>query len=111
MRVTIRVRPSSWHEDHHVTLRSAPGRVLVTLGPLAAIAARRGVSAPTVAKQVASMFERLGVGSRAELFAALLQPRGVTGRRSSNRPDSVQPVGHLSLDTYGCGAGLNARPR
>lgn len=40
----------------------------------AAIADRRGVSLSTVAKQVASMFERLGVGSRAELIAALLQP-------------------------------------
>lgn len=40
----------------------------------AAIADRRGVSRATVAKQVASMFERLGVGSRAELVAALLHP-------------------------------------
>ena len=47
----------------------------------AAIADQRGVSLSTVAKQVASMFERLGVGSRAELVAALLQPaEGPAGR-------------------------------
>lgn len=46
----------------------------------AAIAARRGVSRPTVAKQVASIFERLGVGSRAELVAALLEPAAAWAR-------------------------------
>ncbi len=38
----------------------------------AAIAARRGVSLPTVAKQVSSAFAKLGVHSRAELLALLV---------------------------------------
>lgn len=41
----------------------------------AAIAALRGVSVPTIAKQVASVFVKLGVRSRAELIATLLRPR------------------------------------
>ena len=38
----------------------------------AAIAARRGVSSPTVAKQVSAVFAKLGVRSRAELVARLV---------------------------------------
>ena len=37
----------------------------------AEVAARRGVSARTVANQVASLFKKLGVGSRTELAARL----------------------------------------
>lgn len=39
----------------------------------AAIAKVRGVSVPTVAKQVASIFQKLGACSRAELVALLLR--------------------------------------
>lgn len=41
----------------------------------AAIAAERGVSARTVANQLASAFRKLGVGSRFELAAALARGR------------------------------------
>lgn len=37
----------------------------------AEIAARRGRSVRTVANQVASVFQKVGVGSRSELFAAM----------------------------------------
>lgn len=40
----------------------------------AAIAMARGVSLPTVNKQVVSVFRKLNVRSRAELVAALLRP-------------------------------------
>jgi DNA-binding NarL/FixJ family response regulator len=44
------------------------------------IARQRGTSPRTVGNQLASAFRKLGVGSRVELFAALLAPRGVTRR-------------------------------
>lgn len=40
----------------------------------AAIAAARGVSLPTVNKQMASVFRKLNVRDRAELIAMLLRP-------------------------------------
>lgn len=45
----------------------------------AAIAALRGVSMPTVAKQVSSAFVKLGVRSRAEFLAALITSTGAPG--------------------------------
>ena len=54
------------------------GTVLAGLAN-AAIARRRGTSARTVANQVASIFRKLGVQSRAELAARWgqrLEPRG-----------------------------------
>ncbi len=38
------------------------------------IATRRGTSARTIAKQVASIFRKLGVGSRRQLFAKMKRP-------------------------------------
>ena len=38
------------------------------------IATRRGTSARTIAKQVASVFRKLGVGSRRQLFAKMKRP-------------------------------------
>jgi DNA-binding NarL/FixJ family response regulator len=43
------------------------------------IAARRGSSARTVANQVATVFRKLGVRSRAELAAALMRGGGLAG--------------------------------
>jgi DNA-binding CsgD family transcriptional regulator len=42
----------------------------------AAIAAARGVSLPTVNKQMVSVFRKLNVRGRAELIAVLLRPPG-----------------------------------
>lgn len=47
----------------------------------AAIARARGTALRTVANQVAAIFAKLGVGSRAELAAALIRPQGRKGRR------------------------------
>jgi DNA-binding NarL/FixJ family response regulator len=43
------------------------------------IATRRGTSSRTIAKQVASIFRKLGVGSRRQLFAKMKRPAR-TGR-------------------------------
>ena len=56
----------------------------------AGIAARRGVSLHTVVKQVSSSFVKLGVRSRAELFAALVTAGSAGGdpvRDSRDEPD------------------------
>ncbi len=55
------------------------------------IAQRRGVSQRTVANQVASLFRKLGVSSRAEL-AAMVPPLGAARARSAgSRRKEVTP--------------------
>jgi DNA-binding CsgD family transcriptional regulator len=55
----------------------------------AQIARRRGRSPRTIANRVASMFRRLGVRSRLELFAAL-SAGGARGRRASKAEGRVE---------------------
>lgn len=69
----------------HVVVMSAPSQALGSLSPAersvvelvrrgysnSAIAALRGVSARTVANQLAAAYEKLGVSSRAQLVALL----------------------------------------
>ena len=72
-RFVLEVPPLAMPSSLTPAERDVAARIVEGAGH-AAIAAARGVSLPTVNKQVVSVFRKMKVGSRAELVAALMRP-------------------------------------